>query len=123
MWSSELSRSGKRKVKKKTALLEWNRRKQCDCDTIETGFKIPFISTLKSAYFQNNQSATESSHFVQDAIKIVLSSGRISELENHRKGGLNPLTVGKSNSSKLRLVLDLRNFNKHMYKEITKVDD
>ena len=103
--------------------MEWNRRKQCHCDTIETGFKIPFISTLKSAYFQNNQSATESSHFVQDAIKIVLSSGRISELENHRKGSLNPLTVGKSNSSKLRLVLDLRNFNKHMYKEITKVDD
>ena len=53
----------------------------------------------------------------------MLSSGRISELENHRKGSLNPLTVGKSNSSKLRLVLDLRNFNKHMYKEITKVDD
>ena len=35
-------------------------------DTPEIGYKIPFISTLKSAYSQNNRLAIQNSDFVQD---------------------------------------------------------
>ena len=44
--------------------------------------RIPFISTPKSAYFQNNRSAIQNSDFVQGANNDLLSSGRITELEN-----------------------------------------
>ena len=46
----------------------WNKigANNATVDTLEIGYKIPFISTLKSAYSQNDRLCIQNSDFAQD---------------------------------------------------------
>ncbi len=89
---------------------------------IREGYKLPFINTPPSAEFKNNKSAVLYSDFVTDAINDLLSKNLISECED-KPVIVNPLSVSKQSSGKLRLILDLRYVNKYLWKNKIKFED
>ena len=91
-------------------------------DTIENGYKIPFLTTPVSKFFQNNQSALQNANFVACTVKGLLKSGRIKETRA-LPYIVSPLTVAKNNHNKPRLILDLRYLNSVVYKDKIKFDD
>ena len=90
-------------------------------DTIERGYKIPFISTAVPAKFKNNRSAFNNSAFVTEAINDLLAKDLISEISD--PDIVNPLTVSIQSSGKKRLILDLRYVNHNVWKQKTKFED
>ena len=89
---------------------------------IETGYKIPFITTPPKSFLKNNKSAIEHKDFVAEAISELLKSGSVKRL-NKPPTVVNPLTVAVNAKGKKRLVLDLRYVNPHIWKERIKFDD
>ena len=89
--------------------------------TIREGYKIPFYATPHSAYFKNNQSALKHSDFVSKEIRNLLDTGRIREV-SQPPTVVNPLSVA-TNSSKPRLILDLRYVNSHLWSQRVKYED
>ncbi len=90
--------------------------------TINSGYKIPFISTPGPAKFKNNKSAINNSEFVQDAINDLVSKELIVECDQI-PDIVNPLSVSVQSSGKKRLILDLRYINHHVWKQKTKFED
>lgn len=74
-------------------------------EILKTGYKLPFISTPRNSYFENNKSALVENNFVLDSIKELLESGRIVESPVVSKI-INPLSVSTNSSMKKRLILD-----------------
>jgi len=91
-------------------------------DIIREGYKIPFVSTPMSAFSGNNKSAFEETEFVTDSITKLLKNGSVKEVKN-KPYIVNPLSVAKNSCGKLRLILDLRYVNRHVFKETVKFDD
>jgi len=89
---------------------------------IRTGYKIPFISTPEVSYSNNNRSAIEEREFVSDSIKLLIENGSVEEV-SEIPHVVNPLSVAKRPSGKLRLILDLRYVNRHIFKEKIKFED
>ena len=85
------------------------------CNTIETGYKLPFITTPNSAILENNKSALNQSSFVSSEIYNLLANGCIIECPNLPLV-VNPLSVSQNSVGKLRLILDLRHVNSHLFK-------
>ena len=81
---------------------------------IYEGYKIPFYTTPPSNFSANNQSAIKHKDFVEEAIKELLSKKCV--IETGKPYSVNPLTVAVQGNGKKRLILDLRNINKHLYK-------
>ena len=76
----------------------------------------------KAAKFPNNHSALNNANFVIQAVEELLNTGRIKEVKNSPYV-VNPLSVSENDSQKLRLILDLRYVNMHVFKDKIKFDD
>ena len=76
----------------------------------------------KAAKFPNNHSALHNANFVTQAVEQLLNTGRIKEVKNPPYV-VNPLSVSENGSQKLRLILDLRYMNKHVFKGKIKFDN
>ena len=90
-------------------------------DVIREGYRIPFIDNPPGVVLRNNRSALEHKEFVTEAIKELLETGRIEEVENPPLV-VNPLSVTSKNG-KERLILDLRHVNQFVFKQKIKFDD
>ena len=91
-------------------------------DVLKNGYKIPVITLPKAAKFPNNHSTLNHANFVTQAVKQLLNKGRIKEVKI-LPYVVNPLSVSGNGSQKLRLILDLRYVNKHVFKDKIKFDD
>jgi hypothetical protein len=91
-------------------------------DVIKYGYKIPFYSIPPNSVSKNNRSALCEQEFVSSAIKDLLDRGLIKRC-SHLPRVVNPLTVSVQNTGKKRLILDLRNVNKHLWKQSVKFED
>ena len=84
---------------------------------IKYGYSLPFVETCKPFFAENNASSLKHPDFVEEAISKLLKQKCIMETKEIPYC-CNPLTVAES--SKLRLVLDLRHVNpcleKHSFK-------
>lgn len=94
---------------------------QAVLDIIKDGYRIPFYTLPESADITNNKSARDSRNFVEDEIGKLMNKGCISETYE-KPEVINPLTVADRNG-KLRLVLDCRHINPHLYKFKFKYED
>lgn len=83
-------------------------------ETIKEGYKIPFRTTPTNYGAKNNASALNKPEFVAKTIKDLLRSKCITEVFSPPTV-VNPLTVSCHND-KLRLILDLRHVNNHIFK-------
>jgi hypothetical protein len=91
-------------------------------DTIDYGYRIPFYSLPQSKFSRNNRSALQEDEFVRSAIADLLESGMVSE-EYEMPYVTNPLSVSVNSCGKRRLISDLREVNKHIWKQSVKYDD
>ena len=91
-------------------------------DTIRDGYILPFYSNPSSVCLSNNLSALNNADFVGTAIHDLLARGLIEETP-HIPFVVNPLTVSTQSNGKKRLILDLREINKHLWKQSVKFDD
>ena len=78
-------------------------------EAISEFYKIPFISTPKNTFFQNKK------------ITELINTSRFKEVENVPCIA-NPLSVSKK-SDNLRLILDLRHVNMHVYQDKIKFEN
>ncbi|XP_062621080.1 uncharacterized protein LOC134282689 [Saccostrea cucullata] len=108
----------------KDHILFWKNIDTCKfiLDTIEFGYKIPFYSLPQARFSKNNKSALQEDEFVRGAIEDLLDNGLISE-EHEVPFVTNPLSVSVNSGGKRRLILDLREVNKHVWKQSVKYDD
>lgn len=83
---------------------------------IDQGYKLPFKTFPVDVFLDNNKSAKDNAAFVRDEINKLLLKGCISQVPNKPRV-VNPLTVA-GNKTKLRLVLDCRHINPHLYVSI-----
>ena len=90
-------------------------------NVIDQGYRLPFKTLPVSISLDNNRSAMDNKSFVSDEIDKLLMKGCISRLEL-KPHVVNPLTVA-GNKSKLRLVLDCRHINPHLYQFKYKYED
>ena len=90
-------------------------------DVIANGYKIPFKDYPESKFLKNNRSSLDNDDFVKGAINELLLSGAVSESFDI-PFVVNPLTVAQ-NTSKKRLVLDLRHINSCVLVDKIKFDD
>lgn len=87
-------------------------------ETIRHGYKIPFIHEPAKLIQHNNNSAYLHRDFVNEAIQELLAGSRISEVKYKEElHVINPLSVSVQASGKKRLILDLREVNKCLYKK------
>lgn len=91
-------------------------------DMIEHGYKIPFYSSPEQGFYKNNLSALSEPEFVSEAIQDLLDRSLIEKVCKPPTV-VNPLTVSVQSCGKKRLILDLRNVNKHIWKQSVKFDD
>ena len=79
---------------------------------ITNGYRLPFMQSPPPPVFEkNNASSLRHKQFVEESIKQLQDSGCVKEVFQIPHC-VNPLTVAEG--KKLRLVLDLRNVNKHL---------
>ena len=90
-------------------------------DAIVNGYKVP-LYTLPQSFSHNNRSALAEYEFVSEAIKDLFDRSLIEKCGSPPRV-VNPLTVSAQTSGKKRLILDLRNVNKHIWKQSVKYDD
>jgi hypothetical protein len=91
-------------------------------DVIENGYKIPFLHIPDEIALENNKSARDNTDFVNDEIERLLQKGYISRVTQNTFV-VNPLTVVNNSREKLRLELDARHINPHLYKFKHKYED
>ena len=91
-------------------------------EIIEQGYKIPFYSMPERICLKNNVSAINEAEFVTEAIKDLLIRNLIVKCD-FEPYAVNPLTVSVQSNGKKRLILDLREVNKHVWKQSVKYDD
>jgi hypothetical protein len=84
-------------------------------EVVQNGYKLPFMSLPEKAMLGNNKSARDNAGFVQSEIDKLLLKGCISEVKTPPHV-INPLTVASNKADKLRLVLDCRHVNPHLFK-------
>ena len=89
---------------------------------IKFGYRIPFINTPKQAMFRNNKSSYLNQEFVSESILELLRRGSAVEV-SFTPHVVSPLSVAANSSEKLRLIIDLRYVNKHLFKENIRFDD
>ncbi|MES9971262.1 MAG: reverse transcriptase domain-containing protein, partial [Candidatus Thiodiazotropha sp.] len=91
-------------------------------DVIENGYKIPFFSKPQPSILSNNHSALAERDFVCEAIQSLLQRGLIEKCRDIPYV-VNPLSVSVQSSGKKRLILDLREVNRHIWKQTIKYED
>ena len=88
-------------------------------DVLKYGYKKLLIALPKAAKFPNNHSTLNNANFVTQTVEKLLNTSRIKEVKNP-PDVVNPLLVSENGSEKLRLILDLRYVNNHVFKGKTK---
>jgi len=83
---------------------------------------LPFLSLLVPAVFRHNRSSLAHAAFVEDAIRELVESYRVLEV-NSPPLVVNPLTVSVQANGKKRLILDLRHVNTFFSKMRIKYED
>ena len=91
-------------------------------DIIENGYKIPLYSHTCRTHCKNNKSSLLEPDFVSEAIQDLLDRALIEQCASPPYI-VNPLTVAFNSSGKKRLILDLREVNKHLWKQPVKYED
>ena len=91
-------------------------------ETINDGYKLPLKETPIKTEFRNNVSAIQNSDFVNEALKELIESNCVIEVQN-KPHVINPLSVSTNSSGKKRLILDLRYVNKNLWKQSVKFED
>ena len=86
-------------------------------EVIGKGSTLPFVKEPEPAVFGNNQSAKNYPDFVTSEILRLLKEVTRGEVHT-----INPLSVA-DNGKKLRLILDLRYINKHLWVQKFKYED
>ena len=89
---------------------------------IKFGYRIPFINTPNQAMFRNNKFSYINQDFVFESILELLRRGSAVEV-SFTPHVVSPLSVAANSSGKLRLIIDLRYVNKHLFKENIRFDD
>lgn len=89
---------------------------------LANGFSIPFVTTPDSKISSNKKSALKHSYFVDKSTEELVNNECIREL-NYVPSVVSPQSVSVQKSGKKRLILDLREVNKHVWKEKIKADD
>ena len=89
---------------------------------MNTDTKYHFISSPEQGFYKNNLSALSEPEFVSEAIQDLLDRSLIEKVCKPPTV-VNPLTVSVQSCGKKRLILDLRNVNKHIWKQSVKFDD
>lgn len=84
-------------------------------EVIEKGYKLPLFTAPETVELKTNKSAVENVEFVSKEVDCLLKKGCISEVSCKPKV-VNSLTVAGNKASKLRLVLDARHVNPHLFK-------
>ena len=107
----------------KNHLSKWEEIKASDyiLRIIREGYRLPLKTIPHSILSDNNKSAKNNSVFVTEEIKKLLQKRCISQVFT-QPYIVNPLTVA-GNSSKLRLVLDCRYINPHLFQFKFKYED
>ena len=82
---------------------------------IKEGYKLPLLTIPPSVTLRNNKSALDNFAFVSKAINDLLS-GQCISITDSQPWVVNPLLVSVRDDGKMRLVLDLRHVNPHLYK-------
>ena len=90
-------------------------------NTIEYGYRIPFITEPCSIHLSNNRSDLQHASFVEKSIMELLTTNCINEV-TYPPFVVNPLTVSVQSSGKKRLVLDLRHVNKYVDRQKVKFE-
>ena len=91
-------------------------------ETIKDGYKLPLKETPIKTELRNNMSAIQNSDFVNEALKELIVSNSVIEVQN-KPHVINPLSVSTNSSGKKRLILDLLYVNKHLWKQSVKFED
>jgi hypothetical protein len=91
-------------------------------DVIDTGYKLPLVTKPSRLFCRNNRSALNNASFVSEAIQDLLDRSLVVKCKDPPHV-VNPLTVSVQNSGKKRLILDLREVNKHLWKQPVKYED
>ena len=76
---------------------------------IENGYKLPLKTEPENVELQNNKSARDHSAFVSREIEKLVDKRCIAKVTNV------PKVVAKNKTGKLRLVLDCRHVNPHLF--------
>ena len=90
---------------------------------IEQGYLLPFVVLPQRASFANHQSAVKNDKFVMQAINDLLSVGSVEEVQSSSLHVISPLGVVPKKNNKLRLILDLRYLNQHLFVKKFKYED
>ena len=72
-------------------------------ETINDGYKLPLKETTIKTEFRNNMSAIQNSDFVNEALKELIVSNCVIEVQN-KPHVINPLSVSTNSSGKKRLI-------------------
>ena len=91
-------------------------------EVIRKGYALHFVKEPEPAVFENNQSAKNHPDFVTSEILRLLDQGCVKEVSRGEVHTIIPLSVA-DNSKKLRLILDLRYINKHLWVQKFKYED
>ena len=83
---------------------------------------LQFLSLPEPPVFRNNRSSLAHVNFVEDAIRELVESYRVLEV-NSPPLVVNPLTVSVQANGKKRLILDLRHVNTLLSKMRIKYED
>ena len=81
---------------------------------IDNGYKLPLKTEPDNVELQNNKSARDHTAFVSQEIEKLVDKRCIAKV-THVPKVVNPLTVAKNKTGKLRLVLDCRHVNPHLF--------
>ena len=89
---------------------------------IKNGYALPLKNIPDAVFLNNNRSALSNMSFVMDSINDLLCGNRI-QRRYTRPLVVNPLTVAGKSGEKQRLVLDLREVNRHIFKTTFAMED
>lgn len=102
--------------------MERNRCKLLYCWCYRKWIQIPFLHIPDEIVLENNKSVRDNTDFINDEIERLLQKGCISRM-TQKPFVVNPLTVANNSWEKLRLVLDARHINPHLYRFKHKYED
>ena len=90
--------------------------------TIVDGYIIPFFELPESYFIPNRSSAFKFKDFVNEDISELIERGCVMEVDIPPVF-INPLHVVQQSSGKCRLILDLSNLNKFVWKQSARYED
>ena len=85
-------------------------------NVLKEGYKIPFLESPSESFSKNNASALKNIEFVVEAVSKLVQNKCVVETD-FKPFVVSPLSVSVNKLGKKRLILDLRNLNKLLWKQ------